>query len=158
MRIEKEHINVTRNVDWTLIVIYFILVTIGLVNAYSTGLVEDGQSFVDFGFNSGRQLMWFGISLGVGALILLLETSFIRKHAYIFYGVIMFMLVCVLFFPAVNGQKSWFGWGSIGVQPSEFAKTATALALAKYFTTINIKIQDAMARNMAVLIIGIPCA
>ena len=146
-----------RSFDWVLVALYMALVIVGLINAHSSGYRGEDVPFHSLSSTSGKQLMWLGVSLFVGAFILLLETNFIRNSAYPFYAIVLLMLVAVLFFPAINGQRSWFGYGSFGIQPSEFAKTATALALAKYLSTINIKIQNMSDRLYAFGLILAPC-
>lgn len=145
------------NIDWGLVLIYLALVVVGLINVNSSGWRGEDIPFYSLSASSGKQLMWFGLSLIVGMVILLLETSFIRNGAYIFYIIVLLMLIAVLFFPEKNGQKSWFGFGDYGIQPSEFAKTATALALARFLSTINIKLQNFGDRLRAASIILLPC-
>jgi rod shape determining protein RodA len=146
-----------KHLDWGAIGLYFLLVVIGLINVNSSGYAGEDLPFYSMSTSSGKQLMWLGLSIFVGIFILLLESPFIKKGAYGFYAVVIFMLLAVLFFPEKNGQKSWFGIGDYGIQPSEFAKTATALALAKFLSTINIKIQNFNDRLRAFAIIAIPC-
>jgi len=132
-------------------------VLINLLNSHSSGYYGESVSFFNPDTQSGRQFIWFGVSIIAAIFIILLERSFIKNSAYIFYGVIMLMLIAVLFFPPINGQKSWFGYGSFGIQPSEFAKTATALALARFMSTINIKIQNRQDTIRALLFLLAPC-
>lgn len=146
-----------KNIDWSIILLYLGLVLIGLINVNSSGFRGDEVSFFSFSAPSGKQMVWLGLSLFVGVFIILLELPFIKSSAYVFYAIVILMLIAVLFFPAKNGQKSWFGFGEFGIQPSEFAKTATALALARFLSTINIKIQNSKDRLSAAAIILLPC-
>ena len=146
-----------RSFDWTIILLYLAMTMIGLINAHSSGYYGDSVSFFNPDTQSGRQFIWFGVSIAAAVFIILLERSFIKNSAYIFYGIIMLMLVAVLFFPPINGQRSWFGYGSFGIQPSEFAKTATALALARFMSTINIRIQNRRDTARAILLLLAPC-
>jgi len=146
-----------KNIDWSIILLYGLLVTIGLINVNSSGFKGDELSFFSFAAPSGKQLVWLGISLFFGVFIMLLELPFIKSGTYIFYGITLVMLLAVLFSKEINGQRSWLGIGEFGIQPSEFAKTATALALARFLSTINIKIQNSKDRLMAAGIILLPC-
>lgn len=123
--------NIFSNVDWALFGIYLILVFLGVTNIYSASYSPEHSGIFDLGSEHGKQLMWFGISIFFGIIILFLESSFIRKYSYAVYGVTCFLLAGVLFTPAVNGAHSWFGIGGFGIQPSEFAKLGVALALAQ---------------------------
>lgn len=144
------------NMDWGLFFIYLLLTIIGLVNVNSTSNYSGNEGFFSLSNGSGMQLVWVGLSFVIGFFILLLESTFIQKTSYFLYGISLFMLVAVLFMPAINGQKSWFGFGPVGIQPSEIAKTATALAVARYLTTINVKMDDFRTKLGVFAIIAIP--
>ena len=100
--------------------------------------------------------MWFGISLFIGLIIMVVDLRVIRATVYPAYLVVLLLLVAVLFMPAINGQKSWFGVGSFGIQPAEFAKITTALVLADYLSKINVKLQNIQSVVFANIIILIP--
>jgi rod shape determining protein RodA len=126
--------NIIGDVDWGLILIYFILVSLGLSTIYSA-VSEPGETFqFDMSKEYGKQLMWIGISLFIGFIILLLDGNFIIKNSYWVYAVTMLLLLLVLFTKPINGARSWFGIGSVGIQPSEFAKIGVSLALARYLS------------------------
>lgn len=120
--------------------LYAFLVIIGLLNIYSA--TADVNKIFDFSLSStaGRQVIWIG-----GALIIILTIAFanvaiIDYFAYGFYALTILLNIAVLFFGReVSGAKSWFGFGGIGLQPSEFAKVGTALALAKFLGTYGVK-------------------
>ncbi len=122
------------NLDFGLLAIYVILVVLGISNIYAAVYNPEHGSLFDMSTEHGKQIMWFGISLFLGIAILFLESNFIRKYAYWFYGFTMVLLLLVLFTSPVNGARSWFGIGSVGIQPSEFAKIGVSLALAKYLS------------------------
>lgn len=147
-----------RNIDWGLVLLYLVLVSFGVSNIYSASYNQDYPSVFSLSQEYGKQILWIGISIVLGVMIMLLDVSFIRKSSYVIYGITLFMLIGVLFTPEINGQRSWFGVGSFGIQPSEIAKLATGLALAKYLTTINIKLQDFKTRLYSFFIIGMPAA
>lgn len=142
--------------DWSMILLYLLFVFIGLLNIYSSSYSEAHPGLLDFGTNSGKQVLWIGISLVIAVFILLLESSFLKNLSWIYFGVVVFMLVAVMFFPPIKGARSWFGFGSVGIQPSEFAKSAVALALAKYLSDIGTRMQDFRTRLNAGLIIIVP--
>jgi rod shape determining protein RodA len=129
--------------------LYTLLVLIGLISVYSA-TAEVNQIF-QFSFSSlaGKQMIWIG-----GAVIIILTIAFanvaiIDYFAYGFYGFAILLNVAVLFLgKEVSGAKSWFGFGGFGIQPSEFAKVATALAIAKYLGTYGIRFKG--TRNVLI--------
>lgn len=125
------------NLDAGLLIVYLLLVGLGVSNIYSSGYDPDHASLFDFSTEHGKQLMWFGVSLFLGIATLFIDSSFIKKYGYWFYGFTLLLLLGVLFMPEVNGARSWFGFGSVGIQPSEFAKVGVSLALATYLSKTN---------------------
>lgn len=120
------------NVDWGLLAVYFLLVILGISNIYSSVYNPEKPGLFNLETEHGKQIMWFGVAIFLGLITLFLESSFIRKYAYWFYGFTMLLLVAVLFTKPIHGAKSWFGFGGVGIQPSEFAKIGVALALARF--------------------------
>ena len=118
---------------------------------------EEHHSIFDISQRYGKQLLWIGLALVVAFIILLFEGQFFTSFAYPIYGVVLLMLIAVLLVGSdIKGARSWFKIGSFAIQPSEFAKFATGLALAKYLSTLNIKMQDIKTKVIASIIIGIP--
>ncbi len=126
-----------QDIDWMMIFMYLIIVLLGVVTIYSADFNEKHAAIFDLQSEHGKQLMWIGISIFLGLIIMLLDSSFIQKQAYIFYGITLVLLVLVLFTEPINGARAWFGVGSIGIQPAEFAKLGVALALAKHLPDLN---------------------
>lgn len=142
------------NLDLGLLGIYLILVCLGISNIYAAVYDPEHPSLFDLSTEHGKQIMWFGVSVFLGIAILFLESSFIRKYAYWFYGVTMILLLLVLFTTPIHGARSWFGFGSVGIQPSEFAKIGVSLALAKYLSLTNPAKQKGV--KVWIRIFGIP--
>lgn len=132
MRNQNE--NSFADLDWSMVIVYFLLVGLGITNIYSSVYDPDHPELFDQITQHGKQITWFGVSLFLGIAIMFLETSFIKKYAYWFYWITIVLLVVVLFMPAVNGARAWFGVGAFGIQPAEFAKIGVSLALAKYLS------------------------
>jgi rod shape determining protein RodA len=104
--------------------------------------VESQKSIFDLSLNSGKQLLWIGTAILIITAILVIDYRFYDTFAYIILGVTVIALIGVLLLAKdVNGAKSWFEIGSFRVQPSEFAKFATALALAKYISQPNVNLE-----------------
>ncbi|MFK8043971.1 MAG: rod shape-determining protein RodA [Crocinitomicaceae bacterium] len=148
--------SILKELDWLLIGAYVLLVTLGLSNIYAAVYQEEHAMLFDLDMEYGKQLMWIGISIFMGFAIILLDGSFIRKHAYWVYGATMLLLILVLFTAPINGARSWFGIGSVGIQPSEFAKIGISLALAKYISELGSIFSELKSKLRISIILGIP--
>jgi len=124
----------SKGFDVRLIIYYLALVVIGWITIYSTCYIPDGSTpFFDFGQPYGKQMMWIGTSFFLATVILLIDSGIIQHYAYFFYLFCLFLMILVLFIGAeINGAKSWIKIGNFSIQPTEFMKVATALALAKF--------------------------
>ncbi|MBE2247091.1 MAG: rod shape-determining protein RodA [Candidatus Competibacteraceae bacterium] len=121
------------NVDWWLLLGYLLLVFFGWINIYSASYSETHTSIFDMSAEQGKQFVWICISLGMGLFLLLFDARIYHVLSFIIYGLVMVGLVLVLLFgQTVAGNKSWFViTSSIKIQPSEFAKFATALVMGR---------------------------
>ena len=125
----------------TLSVVYFLsLVALGWINIYAADYdLENAVSFFDLNQSATKQLIWIGASFLIIAIIYILDYQFYDSFGYVIWGISIFFLLAVLFFgKEVAGSTSWFEIGFIKIQPAEFAKIATAIALAKYLNSLNI--------------------
>ncbi len=149
--------SVFHNVDWLTIFLYLCLVLIGWINIYAAVYDADHQSILDLSRNYGKQLLWILSSFVIIAVILLLDSKFFSTFAFGFYGLTILLLILVLLIgTSVGGNQAWIAIGDFRLQPSEFAKVATALALARFLSGNNIRMQDMNTRFLSFLIIGIP--
>jgi len=153
----RDYKSIFSNIDWTIILLYLSLVFIGWINIYAAVYNEDHHSIFDITQRYGKQLMWIGLALLIAFAILLMDSQFFTAFAIPIYGLVLLSLLGVLVFGVkINGATSWFQFGSIKIQPSEFAKFATSLALAKYLSAIDINMKDIKTKVMAAIIIGLP--
>lgn len=149
--------NFWKNVDWWTIILYLILVTYGWLSIYSASGSSENSNLFDFTQRYGKQLVWIGMALFLAFLILLLDAKFFSSFAYVFYFLIILSLIGVLLFGrTVAGSRSWFQIGSFALQPAEFAKFATALALAKYLGQLQTDMRLLKTKMVAAGIIGLP--
>jgi rod shape determining protein RodA len=146
------------NVDWLTVFLYLILCTIGWFNIHAAVFDANHSSIVDTSTNYGKQFIYICVSIVVGIVILLLESRFIAALAPAFYVVIVCLLVLVLIIGRnVGGNQAWINMGGgFRLQPSEFAKFATCLLLARYLSGTNIRVTDPKSFLMAAAIIGFP--
>ena len=122
---------------WT-VLIYVLIVLVGFVAILSASYEEGAESIFSF---SHFYIVWMGISFAVAVVVLLVDASIYHKWAYLFYVLGLQTLVAALLFGReVNGAKAWFEIGSVRIQPVEFAKIATALALARVMSNYSFSI------------------
>jgi len=150
--------NISGKLDWVTVSLYLVLVILGWVNIYAA-VYDDTvkQTIWDLSLNSGRQLLFIAASLFIIMMIIIIDMRFYETFAYLFYGAILFLLLLVPFIgKEVGGNKAWLGIGSFGVQPSEFAKFITALAIAKFIGSVGFRMDQ--MRNQVILfgMIGLP--
>ena len=148
--------SVSKTIDWGLLSVFLIMIIIGIANVYSAAYNPKHPDFFDFSQKYGKQIMWVIISLFLGLLVFLIEASIYRKFAIPIYLVCLSLLVVVLFMPSVNGARAWIGIGSLGIQPAEFAKIGTAIALSSFINSINVKQQNVNTVVIANIILVIP--
>ncbi|WP_426584959.1 rod shape-determining protein RodA [Mucilaginibacter sp. R-33] len=146
------------NVDWLTVFLYLILCTIGWFNIHAAVFDPNHQSLVDASTNYGKQFIYICVSIVVGIVILLLESRFIAALAPAFYVVIVLLLILVLVIGRnVGGNQAWINMGGgFRLQPSEFAKFATCLLLARYLSGTNIRVTEPKSFLTAAVIIGFP--
>lgn len=137
----RKNQSLTANVDWPLFAVYIALLIMGLATVYSVAFDADHPNIFDFSQKYGKQVVWLGISLFLGLLVFLIDSDIYRKFAVPIYLFVLSLLVIVLFMPEVNGARAWLGIGTMGIQPAEFAKIGTAIMLARYLGSSNLKLQ-----------------
>ena len=128
-----------RNLDWTTVLIYLIMVFAGMISIYAASYDFDNASMFSASEFSGKQLRWIGLSMGLALVILLIDSRMYETYAYPIYVVVAIVLAITPFIaPDIKGSHSWITFGSsMSLQPAEFAKFATALALAKLFSSYH---------------------
>ncbi len=114
------------------------------------------SSIFNFEKSYGKQLLWIALGLLTMIFLQFIEGRIYQNIAFILLGISLFLLLAVLFTKPVNGATSWFDLGGFRFQPSEFAKTATALALASLLSLPDIKMQDLSGKTQALLVLGVP--
>ena len=146
-------------IDWWTVALWAVLALFGVLNIYSATYSDGQLPLYSFKTFSGKQLLWLAASAVVAVLILFSEPRFFSNTAYPIYGVVLLMLVATLFLAVtVNGGKSWIEVGGFRFQPTEFGKFATALALAKFMSAIDLDWDRLNAKMIALLIVAVPAA
>ncbi|MDX1445956.1 rod shape-determining protein RodA [Lishizhenia sp.] len=129
-----------RNLDWSLIFIVIAIIIMGIINLYSAAYNEDRPFLLNLKTLYGKQIMWFGFACFAGFVISLIDARYIRKLTIPIYLFTVTLLVAVLFTTPINGARSWLGFGSFGIQPSEFAKLGMAMMLSYQISGIKSKV------------------
>ena len=132
--------NIFDNIDNVSILLYGILVFLGIVNIYASQYNADTSFAFDLSSRYGKQILFAGVAAFIAFLIVIVDWKFFYSLSYLLYAVVILLLIGVLFRGAMTGgATSWFELGPFKFQPSEFAKFATALAVAKYYNNIHSK-------------------
>ncbi|MDC8003042.1 rod shape-determining protein RodA [Aureisphaera galaxeae] len=143
--------------DWFTILLYVLLVGFGWINIYSASLDDSAVGFFDFTQVYAKQLLWIGLSIIIITFVLAIDSKFYERFSSIIYlASILSLLGLFVLGKNINGATSWYAFGSMSLQPSEFAKAATALALGKYISDIQTNMKEFGHQIRAFLIIAIP--
>lgn len=143
--------------DWITIILFFLLVGFGWLNIMSASHTGTDFSYFDFSQPFGKQLVFIILTFILIILLLAIDAKFYERFSSIIYIISMLSLVGLFIFGKnVNGATSWYAIGSFTIQPSEFAKTATALAVAKYVSDLNTNINTFKDQIRTFVIIMIP--
>lgn len=155
----NERNSIIGKIDWVIVLIYLALVLIGWFSIFSAKYNELHPSIFDFSMEYGKQLIWIGIALLLGFIVLLIDAKFFNAFSlwiYIFFLASLF--VVLVYGKATKGATSWIEFGPVKFQPSEFAKMATALALAGYLGRNDIDLQKRKNQIVAAVLVLIPMA
>ena len=149
--------NIVGKIDWWLLAIYIVLVTIGVSTIYAAAFNENNPSLFDMSQHYGKQLLFASVSVFLGLVIMLIDAKFFNTFAYVIYGLSIILLLYVLVAGStIAGSRSWIQFGGFSFQPSEFAKFGTALALAHYLGDINTDFSKLKTQMVAYAIVLFP--
>src|ERR1700739_1210464 len=166
---QRQSYNPFANIDRFSVSIYLLLVLMGWLNIYAAVYNEEHKNIFDLSQKYGKQLIWIGSAALLAVIILFIDADFYTVFAYVFYGFFILLCVAVPFLGReVKGSRSWFRFGDFGIQPAEFMKFATNLALAKFLSNTNLQIEQNRLQGVsnlfkkyrstiiALIIIGLP--
>lgn len=143
--------------DWITIILFFMLVGFGWINILSASHTGDTLNYFDLQHSYSKQLIFIFFTIGLIVLLLSIEAKFYERFSSIIYIISMLSLVGLfLFGKNVNGATSWYAIGGMTLQPSEFAKVATSLAIAKHISDLNTNLKNFKDQLQAFLIITVP--
>src|SRR5690554_1615045 len=145
------------NIDWLTTILYLALVIIGWINIYSAVYDPEHHSIFDVTQRYGKQMIWIGAALLIAFIILIIETDFYVFFAwYIYASVIILLILVLLIGTEINASKSWIVIGGFSLQPAEFGKFATALALSKYMSSYGFRFNSIKSLSIIAGIIMLP--
>ncbi len=148
---------VLRSIDWITIVIYLALLVFGWVSVCGASYTYGDTDIFNLSSRSGMQIIWIGTSIFIGLVLLLLDDRFYDTFSYVIYAVLLLLLFATIFNPhEIKGSRSWLVLGPLRLQPAEFAKFATALAVAKLMSTYGYDIHKWKHFLVACAIVFIP--
>lgn len=153
----KEQKGLFRHIDRTLVLLYLTLVLMGWVSIYAAVYNEEHGSIFDLSQSYGKQMLWIVTSLIIAFLVILTDAKFFNAFAYpIYIGTILLLVVVLFFGTEIAGSKSWFQIGEFRLQPAEFAKFATNLALAHFLSALDFDKRKRKSQLIPILILIIP--
>jgi rod shape determining protein RodA len=150
-------IKIQRSADWVMILIYLLLVIAGWLSIYGASYDFDSPGILDFSQRYSKQLLWMVLAFGFAIILLYTDTRFYKNMSYVFYGLsILVLLVTLVVAPDIKGSRSWLVLGPVSLQPAEFAKFSTALALAFYMSRHNYKLKNLKDMFVSAAIVALP--
>lgn len=153
----NQRLDILSQVDLPLIFIYLFLVLFGWMNIYAASNTDGHQEVFDFSMRYGKQIIWIGLAFVISTFLIFIDSYIYEKFAAFIYLASLLLLVGLFVFGKnINGATSWYSIGSLSIQPTEFAKTATLLALGRLLNDKQFDFKSAINKAKAFTIISIP--
>ncbi len=157
MRLRTRTNNIFYGIDWVLVLLYLILIFLGWLNIYAASSPEIHDGIINFNTEYGKQFIWISLSIPLILLILIFDAKFYTKYASLIYLASLISLAALFILGKnINGATSWYSIGGVSLQPSEFAKAATALAIAKLMSDKQFNLKKINTQFQAFLILFLP--
>ncbi|MDE5761834.1 rod shape-determining protein RodA [uncultured Bacteroides sp.] len=135
--------SIWKSLDWVTIVVYLLLIVFGWFSVCGASYDYSDRDLLDFSTRAGKQFVWIVCSFGLGFVLLMLDDALYDMFSYLIYiGLLLLLLVTIFIAPDTKGSRSWLILGPVSLQPAEFAKFATALAIAKYMSAYSFTIKN----------------
>ena len=153
----RKNRSIISGLDWWTILLFFIIALFGWLNIYGSSYSFDQTSIWDFSNRAGKQLVWIITAVVMGGIILIIEEKAYDVLGYVFYGAIILLLIITpILARDIKGSLSWLTIGPISLQPAEFAKCFTAIAIAKFMGQYGYKVRDLRDLIIPFALIGMP--
>ena len=142
-QVDRRQTSILRSLDWWTILLYVALLSFGWISVCGASYSFEEPDIFSLSTRSGMQIVWIGTSIVLGFVIIMLDDRFYDTFAYIFFILLVLLLFATIFNPhSIKGSRSWLVLGPLRLQPAEFAKFATALALAKFMSAYDYNISQ----------------
>lgn len=149
--------SIISGIDWWTIGLFLVISLFGWMNIYGSSYSFDQTSIWDFSNRAGKQLVWLATAVLMGGIILMIEEKAYDVLGYIFYVIMLLLLIITpILARDIKGSLSWITIGPISLQPAEFAKCFTAIAVAKYMSRYGYRVRDLRDLTVPFLMIGMP--
>lgn len=153
----KRKTNILAGIDWILVLFFIALIFLGWINIYAASVTEESGEIFDFTTLYGKQLQWIGLSFILIVVIISIDSKFYENFSGVFYiGALLSLLGLFIFGSTINGATSWYTIGGSTLQPSEFAKVATVLALANFLDEPSRDLGNIRSQLSSFLVILLP--
>ena len=153
----QEQNNIFAKIDWLLVFVFILLVGFGWINIYAASRTTEDPEVLSFSTKHGKQFVFICLTIPLIILILFFNSTFYEKFSSLFYLIAIASLMGLFAFgKTINGATSWYNFGSIGLQPSEFVKAFTALAIAKLLSDRKYNLKLIKNQIKAFIIVFIP--
>ncbi len=153
----KSQGSIFKSIDWWTIAIYVALLALGWMSVCGASYTYGETDIFSLSTRSGMQIVWIGTSLVLGFVLLMLDDRFYDTFAYVIYAILLALLFATIFNPHdIKGSHSWLVIGPLRLQPAEFGKFATALAVSKLMSTYGFDMQKPKHFFAAVAIVVLP--
>ena len=149
--------SVLKSLDWWTIGIYIALLIFGWISVCGASYTYGDNDIFSLGARSGMQIVWICTSIALGFVLLMLDNRFYDTFSYVIYGILLLLLFATIFNPhEIKGSRSWLVLGPLRLQPAEFAKFATALAISKLMSTYGFDIHRMKDFVAACVVVMLP--
>ena len=149
--------SIISGIDWWTILLFIMIALFGWLNIYGSSYTFEQTDIWDFSNRAGKQLVWILTALTLGTIILMIEEKAYDILGYIFYAaMILLLLITPIVARDIKGSLSWISIGPVSLQPAEFAKCFTAIAVAKYMSRYGYKVQELKDLVVPFALIGVP--
>lgn len=153
----KEQKGIFRHIDRPLVMLYIALVLMGWISIYAAVYNEEHGSIFDLSQSYGKQMLWIVTSFVIALMVILTDAKFFNAFAYpIYIGTVLLLIVVLIFGKEIAGSKSWFQVGDFRLQPAEFAKFSTNLALAHFLSALDFDNRKRKSQIIPLLILAVP--
>ncbi|OPZ99536.1 MAG: Rod shape-determining protein RodA [Bacteroidetes bacterium ADurb.Bin416] len=145
------------SLDWPILLVYVLLCVVGCLSIYGASYDFEQPGFFDLTQRSGKQFLWFSLALFIGVVILFMDSNKYFSWAFMIYGALMVLMVATIFVAQdIKGSRSWLVVGPLHLQPAEFAKVATALALSRVMGSYTFSMKRLNDTLLVALLLFIP--